>query len=232
MTKTISVTAGFIRKGHKASCREWKEKLEAKFPEVFVTGTSTTIKRGSKITITASSDTFMIASIDSSRTCLINLKSGNRWATPITVSDMNSITVAELAKMSDSSVSEVEKSFTIDGQPYKTVSALSDRATVQVEPAFITEAYRVCPDTTLAKEIKSKYPQAFKAQYVNLTKSGSLSLSRTWTTIEPGVKMIIGAGMAPKPEMSDACIIIEGAVDIEILNPGTTRQTIAFKNRA
>lgn len=75
--KTYQVEESFIKLAYQAACREWKEKLEEKFPEVF----SFTVNVGDRLIYDENkiNREYIVARIGNSSYALVSLIDGNYW---------------------------------------------------------------------------------------------------------------------------------------------------------
>lgn len=87
------VSVSFIKEAHNAACSEWKRKLEAKFPEVFVE--EKTYKVGNKFKL--GGETYLLARTgEGMKVVLIELESGNIYTYSVAVKSQQKITVDEM----------------------------------------------------------------------------------------------------------------------------------------
>lgn len=90
--KKFEVDEQFIRDAHKVACKEWKTKLEEKFPEAF----PKTYKLGDRVKTDISE--YMIAGLPNRGIVLINISNGEHFSKPVMVQDTDRITLDELTE--------------------------------------------------------------------------------------------------------------------------------------
>ena len=209
--KTFSVSSAFIISAYNDACREWKKKLETKFPELFAEkATAMHFSVGDILTfpflVSSDRNQYILAHVDTSMVSLICTQTGNRWHTPVKVSNLSRITESEFKELlTDYYVSKIDEVLK-NGKPV-TTPKIPDF--VSVDEDFILEAYDAANET-LAAEIKAMIPDVFDKKYIKLVKGRDpLVLSTTFTNSADGrAQFIIGRGIAPTRSKTDSCIII------------------------
>jgi hypothetical protein len=206
--KTFKVSSDFIRAGYSYACREWKEKLSAKFPELFSEDRST-VKFGTIIKMYG--EDYVLADVGVGA-CLVNTKTGNRWEDPIAVHGSHSIKLKDLERIINDSVTYENENITIGGQTLK--KEVPAPETINVDWDFLQQAYTAANSEWQGK-IKATFPEAFGEQYVKIVKDGedSTTLSTSLTDLpENTVNAIVGYGLAPRPELQYSCIMFESNI--------------------
>ena len=203
MANTHQVSVQFITEGHKLACSAWKEKVEAKFPEIFapqnlsvkVGETYRFAKTGCEIT------DYLLARIAPDELTLIQLKSGNRWSSPVKVENDYKITLAE-AKTLFCGV-DITTVKNASGQPITICDP--DLKWVDVDEDFIRRAH-MAADGDLKQKIKDNFPTIWPInKYVPLVKSvesdrevnNTIKISTNSGELAEGVLIAVTNGLAP-----------------------------------
>jgi hypothetical protein len=232
MTKptTLPVSPAFIVEAHRVACSDWKAKLEKMYPSVFQS--TQTFKVGDKIRFPASAafsdDTYILADVGKRHMVLINLQTGARWTELVKVGSESAITPEEMQKICGSQKLETilvnGTSPTLNTQP-------STEKTLMAEISDIKAAYEAAADATTKRMIKDYFPEAF-SKYVKFVSNSSdtVTLGPYIQTID-NVDFIIGRGLAPREELTGACIgVYSEQVEVEVVQKGD-RTWVAFKKK-
>lgn len=237
MKKTVTVSLETVKQFHKEACSDWKSRIERQLPEAF-TSTNKTFRAGSIVTGLAYSrvSKYIIATVAADTIQMINLADGNRWSSPMAVSNAYAITVKELRSHINSGWDE--RTVTVDGEPVSQTK--SQKTSFKVPVDFIKAGYEAA-NKELRKLIAAAFPEVFpsKSEYVRLIPEGArnepFSVHASSTTIDDDVNMIIGRGIVSSshPELKDSCILVKSEdVEVELLEIGGYGYTaVAFKRK-
>jgi hypothetical protein len=203
MANTHQVSVQFITEGHKLACSTWKEKVEAKFPEIFAPQ-NLSVKVGETYrfgkTYSEIND-YLLARIGADVLTLIQLKSGNRWSYPVTVENDSKITLAEAKKLfCGVDITTVKNA---SGQPITICDP--DLKWVDVDEDFIKRAH-LAASGDLKQKIKDNFPTIWPInKYVPLVKSvesdrvgnNTIKISTNTGELAEGVLIAVTKGLAP-----------------------------------
>jgi hypothetical protein len=93
---TFQVDVEFIKAGYASACKEWKKKLEKKFPELFVP--TQTHKIGNRY-ISSDGGEYLLINPEDNKVLLINIERGSKWSEPINVVSLQNITHEEFIEV-------------------------------------------------------------------------------------------------------------------------------------
>jgi len=100
--KTTVVDNAFILEAYKAACPEWKAKLKAKFPDLFVRPTHKVGDKFVKVADSYNGDINILARI-SGKVIAISIVDGREWGNSVIVDDFEQITDEEMVQIFGSS---------------------------------------------------------------------------------------------------------------------------------
>jgi len=226
---TFKVSPAFVLKAHSVACSEWKTKLEKEYPSVFKP--AQTFKQGDKVQFTEtrsfSGVTYIMANFGTRSMGLVSMKDGNRWANPVTVLNVNSITAEEMESICDT---QPLNSILVNGTTPSLKPVASTRKTLEAKLEMIKAAYQATGDGKIHKMIKDEFPTAFGG-YVKLDNGKGFNISTEHSYVD-GAQFMIGYGLAPRKELEMSCItVLNDEVEVEVIKKGD-RTYVAFKKKS
>jgi hypothetical protein len=226
---TFKVSPAFVLKAHSVACSEWKGKLEREYPSVFKP--AQTFKQGDKVQFTEtrsfSGVTYIMANFGDRNMGLVSMKDGNRWANPVTVLNVNSITAEEMESICDTQPLD---SILVNGTTPSLKPVASTSKTLEATKEMIFAAYKATPDGKIHKMIKAEFPEAFAPQLFDMYKDGNCTI----TDINAN-DVFCGLGAAPT-ELHGQCLMInqkhgEKPVITEHTNTAGTFWVVTFPKK-
>ena len=228
MTQTFAVSPAFILKAHKVACSSWKTKLEGMYPEVFKP--TTTFKQGDRVqfpmAVGFDDATYILARFDTSM-ALINLANGNMWADTVKVANSSSVTIDEMTAICTRPLSDI----LVNGVTPNLKPLTSTAKTLTAASDVILQAYEAlsASDFSTKEMIKAEFPALFANKYVNFGNKCTLSVRDS--RIDDKVQILIGDGLAPRPELQNKCLVVNSSdCEVEVIQSGNNT-IIAFKKK-
>lgn len=230
MEKTITVSVSDLRKGYGLACREWKDKIKAKFPSVIEASTKC-YKVGDRITIHGKSvRTYecLLSRVGDGKVALIVLQDGNLWADGVQVDNYAMVSLQDMRRIT----AGFEATLTDTGERIGIIPKDEVDEYVNVEIDFIKEAYEAANETT-KKWIEGVCPEIVKGKYLRLIEDPYKYLTIGTTPKEiDGVGMFIGYGSAPTPELKLSCLMVnKHSVEEVEVTEHDSYFVIAFKKK-